>query len=177
MVMPHTSISIESEDWDELVARLESDALLTQAARDAMTRAAEMLRDEIDSRAVSKIRGTTEILLDQSQGIPDSALVRVKSPLGHIMEHGTGIFGSRAEPYGRTTRSLRLRTALRQTESATSRAPAMIMQVRGRTIFRQMVRGMPPRPFFRPAIDAAQRKIQDIFNEVHREMERRWRRS
>lgn len=164
------------DDWDRLAEDLEraSDRLGPEI-REGIREAAQEVADSIDEAAPSVLKGRTEVRIDESNRIPEWALITVDHPMGHIFEHGTGIYGPENKPITVKGGSGRIRRALAGGRGGNAnRPPAMRFRQAGELVFRHTVRGMRAMPFFRPGLERSEPGMRERLSNMLRRIERRW---
>lgn len=112
----------------------------------AITNSTNKIQSEARSRAPHRTGTLQRSILTQVDSL--SGQVAVQEKYGGWIETGTGIYG----PY--------------KTSIVPVRAKALRFTIGGQEFIRRSVKGMKPRPFFKPAIDASMSYIQDQFDKV-----------
>lgn len=174
MTLPLLNVEMHPEGFERLARYLESGIDLREPLQQGLTEAGNVIRDEVGRRAPQSVRETITVTVDRVNDVPEWMFVQVNSPLGHLLEHGTGVYGPTNRPITAGGRAGRLRRAVRARETGSNRPPALRFRVGGQTLFRHSVQGMRPRPFFHPGLQAAQGRVQAVLSQMLRRIERRW---
>ena len=139
--------NIEIQGLDELmrdVKQAGGDATRLVAA--AMTNSATKIQQEARKRAPHRT-GTLQRSIMPEGKFPNM-LVAVNEKYGVFLEEGTGIYGKKG--------------------SAITPKAAKVMRFKGKDgiVFTKKVKGIRPKPFFKPGIEASLSYIQDQFTNV-----------